>query len=326
MQARGGELLCLVLHADPAAWTRCDAQDADLPGDLVGSSVMEAAGGLAAAHVAFARENRLALLTFATGASKQVLPLPGADISVSSVTASVCHAAISDARVVAFGESNSHADLSSSSSSSGAAAAVAALKSPTLSSVSSLSTADSAGASGLASALCRAMLLCRRFQRESAGQLACRVLVLSAEPDSAGMAVSVLNAAFACKDARITVDVASATAPERSVYLQQAAHESGGCFCFIDSPARRAPLQFLISSFGMSRADREVMLGPRNTSVDLRATCLASGKRVDIAHVCFVCLAVFEEMQTECPVCHTKATPAATSLPTASASSSASCK
>jgi hypothetical protein len=160
------------------------------------------------------------------------------------------------------------------------------------------------------------MLLCRRFQRESSSPLACRVLVVSAEPDAPGMAVSLLNAAFACKDAGITVDVACASSPDRAVYLQQAAHESGGSFCYMDAPARSAPLQFLISSFGMSRADREVMVGPRKAAVDLRATCMASGKRVDIAHVCFVCLAVFEDMQAECPVCHTKAPQA---LPTAAA-------
>ena len=89
--------------------------------------------------------------------------------------------------------------------------------------------------------------------------------------------------------------------------LQQAAHESGGVFVELSPAARKAPLQHLLHSFGASRLERESTLRPPpKFTIDMRATSILTGKRVDIGYCCFVCLSVFEEAFDECPVCHTK--------------------
>jgi len=297
MAAREGELLAIALDCSADAW-------ASTLGALVGEDeatkatgmLFQAVAGIASAHVAFAPQNRVAVIAFGPSWSEQAFPAPGASLGAPQAAA-LPHSAIMRVCRDRLGiDAGSSEPAQAASAESGGPA-------PPATAAAALAGAHGRG---LASALSRAVLVCLRHARD-AGGASRRILVVAPGTGVDGVYVPLLNAAFAARDASVAVDVVAAAPDEDTVFLQQVAHETGGAFAPLNATRARGPMEHLLATVAPSKSARAALAGPVRKSVDLRASCMLSGRRVSTAFVCFVCLAVFAEFHAECPVCHTKA-------------------
>ncbi|KAJ3482184.1 hypothetical protein NLI96_g7158 [Meripilus lineatus] len=112
-----------------------------------------------------------------------------------------------------------------------------------------------------------------------------RILILSVSPDQPSSYIPIMNSIFSAQKLRVTIDVCKLSPPE-SVFLQQAAHLTGGSYIFLERPD--ALLQYMTDK------------------VDFRAACFCHKKIVDIGFVCSVCLSIFCQPVPVCSTCRTK--------------------
>ncbi|KAF8070625.1 transcription factor Tfb4-domain-containing protein [Lyophyllum atratum] len=130
-----------------------------------------------------------------------------------------------------------------------------------------------------------------------------RILLLSASPDLSTSYIPVMNAIFSAQKLKVTIDVCQIYGPD-SVFLQQAAHLTGGSYIFLER--RDALLQYLIMSFLSPPSIRKTLSVPTQDRIDFRAACFCHKNIIDIGFVCSVCLSIFCQPVPVCSTCRTK--------------------
>ncbi|KAF5380496.1 hypothetical protein D9615_004577 [Tricholomella constricta] len=106
-----------------------------------------------------------------------------------------------------------------------------------------------------------------------------RILVLSVSPDLSTSYIPIMNAIFSAQKLKVTIDICQVYGPD-SVFLQQAAHLTGGSYIFLER--RDALLQYLIMSFLSPPSIRKVLSVPTQDRIDFRAACFCHKNIVDI--------------------------------------------
>ncbi|KAK0225909.1 TFIIH subunit Tfb4/p34 [Armillaria fumosa] len=114
-----------------------------------------------------------------------------------------------------------------------------------------------------------------------------RILILSVSPDLTTSYIPIMNAIFSAQKLKVAVDACQIYGTD-SVFLQQAAHLTGGSYISLER--RDALLQYLIMSFLSPPSIRKVLSVPTQDRVDFRAACFCHKNIIDIGFVCSVCL------------------------------------
>ncbi|KAF9482150.1 Tfb4-domain-containing protein [Pholiota conissans] len=127
--------------------------------------------------------------------------------------------------------------------------------------------------------------------------------MLSVSPDLSTSYIPIMNAIFSAQKLKITIDACQIFGPD-TVFLQQAAHLTGGSYLFLER--HDALLQYLIMAFLPPPAIRKVLAVPTQDKVDFRAACFCHKNIVDIGFVCSVCLSIFCQPVPVCSTCRTK--------------------
>lgn len=130
-----------------------------------------------------------------------------------------------------------------------------------------------------------------------------RILIISVSPDQSSSYISVMNSIFSAQKLKVTIDVCKIFGAE-SVFLQQAAHLTGGSYIDVDRPD--ALLQYLMMSFLAPPGLRQLITVPTQDKIDFRAACFCHKNIVDIAFICSVCLSIFCSPVPVCSTCRTK--------------------
>ncbi|CAL1707633.1 unnamed protein product [Somion occarium] len=130
-----------------------------------------------------------------------------------------------------------------------------------------------------------------------------RILVVSVSPDESSSYIPIMNSIFSAQKLKVTIDVCKLYGPE-SVFLQQAAHLTGGSYIYLERPD--ALLQYLTMAFLPPPAVRQLLSVPTQDKVDFRAACFCHKNIVDIGFVCSVCLSIFCQPVPVCSTCRTK--------------------
>ncbi|KAI0949379.1 hypothetical protein AcW1_009011 [Taiwanofungus camphoratus] len=135
---------------------------------------------------------------------------------------------------------------------------------------------------------------------EQTVQLDPRILVLSVSPDQSSSYIPIMNSIFSAQKLKVTIDICKVYGPE-SIFLQQAAHLTGGSYISLDRPD--ALLQYLTMSFLPSPSIRQLLSVPTQDKIDFRAACFCHKRIVDIGFVCSVCLSIFCQPVPVCSTC-----------------------
>ncbi|THV02438.1 transcription factor Tfb4 [Dendrothele bispora CBS 962.96] len=130
-----------------------------------------------------------------------------------------------------------------------------------------------------------------------------RVLILSVSPDITSSYIPIMNSIFSAQKLKVTIDACQLSGPD-SVFLQQAAHLTGGSYLYLER--RDALLQHLTMTFLPSPSVRGAIAVPTQDKVDFRAACFCHKNIVDIGFVCSVCLSIFCQPVPVCSTCRTK--------------------
>ncbi|KAH9949550.1 transcription factor Tfb4 [Amylocystis lapponica] len=131
-----------------------------------------------------------------------------------------------------------------------------------------------------------------------------RILILSVSPDQSSSYIPIMNSIFSAQKLKVTIDVCKIYGPD-SVFLQQAAHLTGGSYMILDRPD--AVLQYLIVNVLLPPpAIRQLLSVPTQDKIDFRAACFCHKRIVDIGFVCSVCLSIFCQPVPVCSTCRTK--------------------
>lgn len=166
--------------------------------------------------------------------------------------------------------------------------------------------------SGLVSALSKALCRINRLLYTSSGATAtesarvnldARILILSASPDISASYIPIMNSIFAAQRLKVKIDVCKVFG-EDTVFLQQAAHLTGGLYVALQR--QDSLLQYLMMCFSAPSSVREALNIPTQDSVDLRAACFCHKNIVDIGYVCSVCLSIFCSPVPVCSTCRSK--------------------
>ncbi|KAF8160805.1 transcription factor Tfb4-domain-containing protein [Crassisporium funariophilum] len=163
------------------------------------------------------------------------------------------------------------------------------------------STEDSA----LVGALTKALCYVNRISLASSAHDAAdpRILILSVSPDLSSSYIPIMNSIFSAQKLKVTIDACQIFGPD-TVFLQQAAHLTGGSYLFLER--RDALLQYLIMSFLPPSSIRKVLAVPTQDKIDFRAACFCHKNIIDIGFVCSVCLSIFCQPVPVCSTCRTK--------------------
>ncbi|KAG7446289.1 Tfb4-domain-containing protein [Guyanagaster necrorhizus] len=130
-----------------------------------------------------------------------------------------------------------------------------------------------------------------------------RILILSVSPDLTTSYIPIMNAIFSAQKLKVAVDACQIYGTD-SVFLQQAAHLTGGSYISLER--RDALLQYLIMSFLSPPSIRKVLSVPTQDRIDFRAACFCHKNIIDIGFVCSVCLSIFCQPVPVCSTCRTK--------------------
>ncbi|KAF9469912.1 transcription factor Tfb4-domain-containing protein [Collybia nuda] len=130
-----------------------------------------------------------------------------------------------------------------------------------------------------------------------------RILILSVSPDLSTSYIPIMNSIFSAQKLKVTIDVCQIYGSD-TVFLQQAAHLTGGSYIFLDR--RDALLQYLIMAFLSPPSIRKILSVPTQDKIDFRAACFCHKSIVDIGFVCSVCLSIFCQPVPVCSTCRTK--------------------
>eukprot|EP00166_Cyanidium_caldarium_P002881 ctg_281.g168 len=158
------------------------------------------------------------------------------------------------------------------------------------------------------------------------------LVVSSPAPDDPAQLVSVMNAAIRAQHAQMVIDVLrwvvrpsdapAAAASTCSAFLQQCAFLTNGVYIECDGRFADA-MSELLAQVLPSTATRALLLPPPTSTpsgrrpapaehgprarvvhdVDLRATCFATGDKVELGYVCSCCLSVFASPRAVCATC-----------------------
>ncbi|TFK73924.1 Tfb4-domain-containing protein [Pluteus cervinus] len=129
------------------------------------------------------------------------------------------------------------------------------------------------------------------------------ILILSVSPDLATSYIPIMNAIFSAQKLKVMIDVCQIYG-EDSVFLQQAAHLTGGSYILLER--RDALLQYLIMCFLSPQSIRQTLSVPTQDRIDFRAACFCHKNIVDIGFICSVCLSIFCQPVPVCSTCRTK--------------------
>ncbi|GAA5933935.1 hypothetical protein JCM3775_000327 [Rhodotorula graminis] len=287
MAAQGvtGDLLCLIIDLNPAAWAQSGQ-----PGPLAGDSLsleqaLDHALVFCNAHLALRHENQLAVFAAAPGLSRQLF-----SSHLSPTTASTSAASDSNIyqqfRIVDERVTQGVKDL-----------------------MRELPDDPPTGANlvgALSMALCHINRLnaTDAFASSAASRKARpRIVVLSVTQDSSAQYVPIMNCIFTAQKNNIEIDVCKVFGPD-AVFLQQACHLTSGAYFKLER--RAALLQYLLVGFLPGAAAHKNLMQPRQEHVDLRAACFCHRRIVDIGYVCSVCLSIFCSPLPVCSTCRTK--------------------
>jgi len=130
-----------------------------------------------------------------------------------------------------------------------------------------------------------------------------RILIISVSPDQSASYIPIMNSIFSAQKLKVTIDVCKLFGAE-SVFLQQAAHLTGGSYIFLERPD--ALLQYLTMSFLPPPSIRQLLSVPTQEKIDFRAACFCHKRIIDIGFVCSVCLSIFCQPVPVCSTCRTK--------------------
>lgn len=130
-----------------------------------------------------------------------------------------------------------------------------------------------------------------------------RILILSVSPDQSTSYIPIMNAIFSAQKLKTTIDACQVYGGE-TVFLQQAAHLTGGSYLMLER--RDALLQYLTMTFLPPPSLRTVFAVPTQDRIDFRAACFCHKNIVDIGYVCSVCLSIFCKPSPVCSTCRTK--------------------
>jgi len=165
--------------------------------------------------------------------------------------------------------------------------------------------------SGLVGALSKALCRINRllYVSGTAGaeparvNLDARILILSVSPDISASYIPIMNSIFAAQKLKVRIDVCKVLG-EDTVFLQQAAHLTGGSYVALER--QDSLLQYLMMCFSAPSSVRDTLNIPTQDRVDLRAACFCHKKIVDIGYVCSVCLSIFCSPVPVCSTCRSK--------------------
>ncbi|KAK0212848.1 transcription factor Tfb4-domain-containing protein [Desarmillaria ectypa] len=138
---------------------------------------------------------------------------------------------------------------------------------------------------------------------EAASSTDPRILILSVSLDLTTSYIPIMNAIFSAQKLKVVVDACQIYGTD-SVFLQQAAHLTGGSYISLER--RDALLQYLIMSFLSPPSIRKVLSVPTQDRIDFRAACFCHKNIIDIGFVCSVCLSIFCQPVPVCSTCRTK--------------------
>lgn len=162
-------------------------------------------------------------------------------------------------------------------------------------------------------AACMALALCFHHRvNRSVPRLQSRILIFQAHADAPMQYIPLINAAYSAQRFGVAIDSVLLSAPERrgaeaSVFLEQAAHLTGGLHTHPTLDDHDALLAFLVMHYSSNLDTRARLLLPPTRSIDLRAHCFCHRDHKSIAWVCSVCLSVYCDYTDVCATCGTRA-------------------
>lgn len=133
-----------------------------------------------------------------------------------------------------------------------------------------------------------------------------RVWLVSRSPDDPSAYVPLMNCIFSAQKDDVLLD--SLLCGPSSRYLSHAARATGGlCLrCPTDALLERSATALALGYFAVPPAARAAFETPPLKPHDPCASCFCHAKRVEVAHVCSVCLSVFCEFIPVCTTCNSK--------------------
>ncbi|KAF8331114.1 transcription factor Tfb4 [Cantharellus anzutake] len=171
---------------------------------------------------------------------------------------------------------------------------------------------DREAPSGLVGALTKGLCHINRMLYGSTGTatgessrmtLDATILILSVSPDISTSYIPIMNFIFAAQKLKVKIDVCKVFG-EDTVFLQQAAHLTGGSYVTLRK--QDSLLQYLMMCFSAPSSVREIINIPTQDRIDLRAACFCHKNIVDIGYVCSVCLSIFCSPVPVCSTCRSK--------------------
>lgn len=321
------DLLIVIVDANPDAWDAADAAAATAAAAASAGAAGDSAARrctfgeflstfllFASSYAAMGRRRKLAVLAHNGFRGGYVWPPPPAvrrgesDFLRPASVVAACEAALTDLREQTSEDASPPAALPPAGAAAGAKSGAAAVVKP--------GKAAGGGGGGAGSRLsaahktlarCLSLAICYHNSfKAAAPPVKTRFLVFSASPDAPAQYISVTNASYSAQRFGVVFDSVN-LGPAPSVFLQQAAHVTGGMHGH-PTPAEHSGLyQYLVTLFLPDAGLRGTLLLPPHHSVDLRASCFCHKWHVDVAWVCSVCLAIWCRYAPTCGMCGTEA-------------------
>jgi hypothetical protein len=301
------ELLAVLVDCSPPAWAAIEAEPPRAPFPDFCAALLQ----LLSTFAAMGRRNRLMVLGY-NGQEGGYLLLPAPDDATGAVTEHMRPGAFRGALEAALWRLRY--GCAPPPQRAGGAGAPAPAPLPPPPPLSPLPPPLSPQLSSLTS--CLALALCGLSARAGAPSApsGTRVLCLHGSADLLGQYIAFNNAARCAHHAGILIDsVVLGATP--SVFLQQAAHQTGGMYLQPPLDMHKGLLQYLHHLVLPPGAHRSQVLLPPRTSVNLRAHCLCHRRFCDTALMCTTCLSLWcdQPASGQCPACSASAAKAASS-------------
>ena len=152
--------------------------------------------------------------------------------------------------------------------------------------------------SSLTSCLCLALAGLSARMGTPAAPRSTRILCFHGSADALGQYIAFNNAARCAHHKGILIDsvILSATP---SVFLQQAAHQTGGMYLHPPLDVHKGLLQYFQHLLLPPAEHRAQVLLPPRTSVNLKAHCLCHRRFCDAAYMCTTCLSLWCEQPAD---------------------------
>lgn len=132
----------------------------------------------------------------------------------------------------------------------------------------------------------------------------CRILTFQLSGDNPYLYTPMINCIYTAQRHGVIMDSCLLDL-HSSVFLQQAAHITGGQYLHPDAKTHSGFLQFLLMHFLHDRVVRQYFLTPPRHSTNLRAHCFCHKRHVDVGWLCTVCLSIWCEFSEQCAMCKT---------------------